>query len=171
MFRSLQSSDWEKFRALRLSALEECPKAYGIALADELQYSDQYWQELCSDAEAGQGKWYQVAESPEGELIGMIGAVDLCGSLMQHQVEIVQAYVAPLHRRQHIMERLFTTLKNDLKSVPRLEQMIVWVTLHEAQTGCEMFKKFGFVYAGKLSKTVKYGDRYYDCCWLEAALY
>src|SRR5262249_49275937 len=156
--------------ALRLSALEECPKAYGIALADELKYSDQYWQELCNDAETSQGKWYQVAESPEGELIGMIGAVDLCGSLMHHQVEIVQAYVVPTYRRQHIMERLFTALKKELKNVTRLEQMIVWVTLHETQTACETFKNFGFVYAGKLSKTVKYNDQYYDCCWLEAPL-
>lgn len=28
------------FSALRLSALGECPKAYGIAFTDELQYSD-----------------------------------------------------------------------------------------------------------------------------------
>lgn len=170
VFRSLKASDWEKFRGARLSALEECPKAYGIAVDDEIEYEDSYWQQLCRDAEAGLGKWYQVAEEPEGGLIGLIGAIEVSGSLMRHQVEIVQAYVAPLYRHQHVMEKLFASLKNELKLVPHLEQMIVWVTLHETQVACEMFKKFGFVYAGQLSKTVKYQDKYYDCCWLEAPL-
>jgi L-amino acid N-acyltransferase YncA len=168
--RSLKSTDWEKFRALRLSALKECPKAYGITVDDEVKFEDSYWQHLCNQAEAGEGKWFQVAESKEGELIGMIGAIEHDGTLMRHQVEIVQAYVSPSYRRHHVMERLFIAMQNELKKVPHLEQMIAWVTLHETQVSREMLMKFGFVYAGQLSKSVKYHEQYYDCCWLEAPL-
>ena len=155
---------------LRLSALEECPIAFGIVVEDESELEDSYWQNLCNQAEAGKGIWFQVAESKEGELIGMLGAIEHSGTLMRHQVEIVQAYVAPPYRRQHVMERLFIALQNELKKVPHLEQMIAWVTLHETQVSREMLMKFGFVYAGQLSKSVKYHNQYYDCCWLEASL-
>jgi L-amino acid N-acyltransferase YncA len=68
------------------------------------------------------------------------------------------------------MEKLFYALKAELGKVDHLEQMIVWVTLHETQVSKEMFEKFGFRLAGTLSKTVKYQGKYYDCCWLEAPL-
>lgn len=166
-FRPLLPNDWEKLKQLRLSALKENPKAYGISISDELQYDDQYWKDLCSK---NLEKHYQIATTPDGNLIGMLGAHQIFGSLMRHQVEIVQAYVLPQYRRQHIMQNLFLSLKNELKKVPHLEQMIVWVTLHETQIASDLFQKLGFTYAGKLRKTVKYQDQYYDCCWLEASL-
>lgn len=166
MIRSLTLDDWDNFRDLRLRALLENPKAYGIAVADEGVRSDEEWKAFCQD---GTDKWYVVAEY-QGKLIGMLGAVQLFGSYMNHQVEIVGAYVDPAFRQRGIMKQLFQTLKTRLQEVSHLEQMITWVTLHETQTSKHMFEKFGFKFAGVLSKTVKFGNKYYDCCWLEASL-
>lgn len=168
--RPLQSRDWENFRKLRLEALQESPKAYGISRSDEAYRTDDEWETLCHDAQNGNGKWYVVAVTQEGSFIGMLGAVEIFGEFMRHQVEVIQAYVNPEYRRLKIMEQLFFSLKEQLLKVDHLEQMIVWVTLHENQVGKEMFEKFGFAFAGFLSKTVKFEGKYYDCCWLEAPL-
>lgn len=168
--RSLRAKDWQSLKELRLRALRENPKAYGISEADEADKPDEEWQALCQAAEDRSGKYYMVAESPEGSLIGMLGAMEIFGKHMRHQVEIIQGYVDPKFRRQKIMDRLFYALKAELEKADHLEQMIAWVTLHENQVSKEMSEKWGFKLAGTLSKTVKYQGKYYDCCWLEAPL-
>ncbi len=167
--RSVTADDWERFRDLRLQALREEPKAYGIAEEDVIHTSDEEWKTLCKDAAEGAGKWYFVAEH-DGKLIAMVGATRVFGKYMRHQVEICHAYVAEGFRGQGIMTRLFTALKAHLQKVEHLEQMIAWVTLHETQTSKYLFEKLGFTLAGTLSKTVKYEGEYYDCCWLEAPI-
>ncbi|MFV0339650.1 MAG: GNAT family N-acetyltransferase [Parachlamydiaceae bacterium] len=162
--RPLTVDDWEEFRDLRLKALAEEPKAYGISAEDEAGKSEDEWKGMCDE-----GKWFFVAQH-EGKLVGMLGAVELYGSFMRHQVEICSAYVEPSYRRQGVLSRLYEGLRVELQEVPHLEQMIVWVTLHETQVNKPAFEKFGFKLAGTLSKTVKFEDEYYDCCWLEAPL-
>lgn len=170
VIRPLQVDDWKKFRELRLSALRESPKAYGISEADESSKTDDDWKTFCLDSQNGNEKWFVIAESTDGTLVGMLGAFEISGEHMRHQVEIVQAYVSPQYRKLNIMKKMFFFLKESLQQVNHLEQMIVWVTLHETQQGKEMFESFGFKLAGTLSKTVKYKDKYYDCCWLESPL-
>lgn len=170
VIRSLKGEDWEHFRHIRLRALRENPKAFGIAEADEACQKEEEWKAICQDAEDGKGKWYVVAEY-EGRFVGMLGAVEIFGAHMRHQVEIIQAYAEPNFRRQRLMAKLFGALKAELQKVKHLEQMIAWVTLHEDQVSKGMFEKLGFTLAGTLSKTVKFDGRYYDCCWLEAPLY
>ncbi len=167
--RSLNIDDWEEFRNLRLKALKEEPKAYGISAEDEAGKSDEEWKRMCLDAFHGNGKWFFVAQH-EGKLIGMLGATELFGRYMRHQVEIYSAFVESSFRRQSVLTDLYNGLKRKLEEVPHLEQMIVWVTLHENQVSRHTFEKFGFKLAGTLSKTVKYDGKYYDCCWLEAPL-
>ncbi len=167
--RSLAPNDWERFRDLRLKALNENPIAYGIAVSDEANRTDEEWKSICDSAYHGNGKWYFVAEV-EGELIGIVGAHEQYGAYMRHLVEIVGAYVAPEFRRSGVMAQLCESLKNRLLEEPHVEQLISWVTLHEHQSGKYVSEYFGFKYAGKLSRCVKYGEHYYDCCWLEASL-
>jgi RimJ/RimL family protein N-acetyltransferase len=167
--RPLNIDDWEEFRNLRLKALKEEPKAYGISAEDEAGKADEEWKSMCLDAFHGKGKWFFVAQH-EGKLIGMLGATELFGSYMRHQVEICSAFVESSFRRHGVLTELYNGLKRKLEEVPHLEQMIVWVTLHENQFGKHTFEKFGFSFAGTLSRTVKFDDKYYDCCWLEAPL-
>lgn len=142
----------------------------GLHLKMSQDRSDKEWQTMCEEAEHGKGKWFVVAVTEKGSFVGMLGALEISGKHMRHQVEIVQAYVDPAFRRKKVMEKLFQALATQLRSTGHIEQMIAWVTLHDDQVGKEMFEKLGFTYAGKLSKTVKYEDKYYDCCWLEAPL-
>lgn len=169
VIRSLSIDDWEEFRNLRLKALKEEPKAYGIDAEDEVEKSDEEWKSICFDAFHKNGKWFFVAQH-EGKLIGMLGATELFGRYMRHQVEICSAFVESSFRRQGILTDLYQGLKKKLQEVSHLEQMIVWVTLHEDQVSKHTFEKFGFKLAGTLSKTVKYDGKYYNCCWLEAPL-
>jgi L-amino acid N-acyltransferase YncA len=156
--------DFKKFRALRLKALSESPMAYGIAVSDESGRTEDEWRKICRE------KCYVIAEY-EGEFIGMLGASEFFGSYIRHQVEIISAYIDPRFRGQGVMRRIFELLKSELQKKNYLEQMIVWVTLHEGQASRFVFEKFGFKFAGVLSKAVKINDRYYDCCWLESFLY
>ena len=167
--RPLNSDDWEAFRNLRLKALREEPIAYGISVDDEAGKSDEEWKSICSDAFHGNGKWFFVAEH-EGKLIGMLGATELFGTHMRHQVEICSAFVEASFRKQGVLTEMYIGLRRRLEEVPYLEQMIVWVTLYENQKSKSLFENFGFILAGTLSRTVKFEDKYYDCCWLEAPL-
>lgn len=170
VIRPLQGKDWEQFREIRLAAVRENPKAYGLAEADEASKTDGEWEAHCRDAEHGKGTWFVVALSDKGKMVGMLGAVEIFGTYMNHQVEIIRAYVDPKFRQLGIMEKLFLSLKEQLQKAGHIEQMIVWVTLHDEQVGKEMFEKLGFKLAGTLSKTVKFEGKYHDCCWLEASL-
>ncbi len=169
VIRTLNIDDWKEFRSLRLKALKEEPKAYGISMEDELEKSVEEWKSICLDASNGKGKWFFVAQH-EGKLIGMLGATEIFGSYMRHQGEICSAFVEAPFRRQGILTELYNGLKRQLQKVSHLEQMIVWVTLHENQSSKCVFEKFGFKLAGTLSKTVKFEGEYYNCCWLEASL-
>ncbi len=169
VIRSLNADDWEEFRYLRLEALKEEPRAYGISREDETGKSDEEWKKMCLDAFHGKGKWFFIALH-EGKLIGMLGATELFGLYMRHQVEICSAYVDSSFRRHGVLTALYNGLKSKLEEVPHLEQMIVWVTLFEKQVGKHAFEKFGFKLAGTLSKTVKFDGKHYNCCWLEAPL-
>src|SRR5689334_17794965 len=90
--RPLELDDWEGFCDLRLKALAEEPKAYGISVEDEVGKSEEERKSVCGD-----GKWFFVAEH-DGRLVGMLGAEELYGSYMRHQVEIRSAYVEPSFR-------------------------------------------------------------------------
>ena len=171
IIRPIKGDDWKNFRQMRVaqSASGKFPKRTGLPGKMNPCRIDEEWKVICQDAQAGKGKWYVVAEH-EGKLIGMLGAVELFGAYMRHQVEIIQAYVMPEFRRRELMTKLFEALKTELQKIDHLEQMIVWVTLSENQVGTAMFEKFGFNLAGKLTKTVRFEGQYYDCCWLEAPL-
>lgn len=169
MIKIVGIEDWKDLRDLRLKALKDAPKAYGLAYEDEAIRSDDDWKRLCQDAVEDRGKWYFAAYHGD-KAVGILGATEMFGTHMRHQVEIVSAYVDEAFRGRGIFTKLFYALRDKLQTIPHLEQMIAWVTLHETQTGKEVFEKFGFKLAGTLSKTVKYEGKYYDCCWLESEL-
>ncbi|MES2274206.1 MAG: GNAT family protein [Chlamydiota bacterium] len=161
----LSPDRWEECRDLRLQALSECPEAFGIAVVDEEFRSAEEWKE----AYFSQGKWFVFAQV-EGKLIGMLGAEVPSGSYMQHQAEIIRAYVAPPFRKQGVMGAMFYELKSQLQRNPQLEQMIAWVT-RNPETHIEViYEKLGFKYAGVLPNAVKVDGKRYDCCWLVAPL-
>jgi ribosomal protein S18 acetylase RimI-like enzyme len=102
VIRSLSEDDWKDFRNLRLKALKEESKAYGISTEDEVEKSDDEWKSMCFDAFHRNGKWFFVALH-EGKLIGMLGATELFGRYMRHQVEICSAFVDSSFRRQGVL--------------------------------------------------------------------
>ncbi len=49
-FRSVTADDWQRFRDLRLKALRDAPKAYGVAVEDVESTPDDEWKNLCQEA-------------------------------------------------------------------------------------------------------------------------
>lgn len=89
VIRPLQGGEWKEFREIRLAAVRENPKAYGLAEADEASKTESEWEAHCRNAEQGKGTWFAVAFSDEGKMVGMLGAVEIFGTYMDHQVEII----------------------------------------------------------------------------------
>jgi L-amino acid N-acyltransferase YncA len=162
--RVLTEEDFKKFRDIRLESLKTDPLSYGVDLSDELGRTDDEWKKICRDS------LYVIAEH-NGVCIGILGASALFGAHLKHQIEVVFSYINPKFRRQGLTKKLFDFLTTELRKKTYLEQMIVWVNLHEAQTGRFVFEKLGFKFAGILSRALKIKGQYYDCCWLEKRLY
>lgn len=96
-FRSVTVDDWGCFRDLRLKALKNAPKAYGIAVEDVETTPDDEWKKLCQEVSDGSGKWYFVAER-DGKLIGMLGATEV----------LWKAYAAPGRNLSRLCGRIFS---------------------------------------------------------------
>ncbi len=97
--RTLEVSEWNEYRDIRLSSLAESPKAFGSTLALEQELSEEAWAARLTSA-ASSGKDYPLVAEQDRALVGLIWAkVDSSDDLA---VNIFQMWVAPEHRRRGI---------------------------------------------------------------------
>lgn len=45
----LDPKDWEKYKKIRLEALQENPEAFGSSYEKEIAFPDETWQERCGN--------------------------------------------------------------------------------------------------------------------------
>jgi GNAT superfamily N-acetyltransferase len=93
--RVMNSSDWRKYRELRLRALGDSPDAYGSTLAAEQDRSEAAWAERLAAAETS-GKDLPLIAEHGGQSVGLVWAkVDPADASI---VNVFQMWVAPENR-------------------------------------------------------------------------
>lgn len=68
--RAVRAAEWERFRELRLAALQDAPDAFGESYADALAIPDADWQERTARAARPESR-VLVAQTSDGRWIGV----------------------------------------------------------------------------------------------------
>lgn len=124
LIRTFESTEWQKYRAVRLQALQESPDAFGRLYVDSAKYSDELWQarleriDPASDFPLGAFTCGPApGESPRGEstpgestrgesVVGLAwGRID---SECPGRADLYQMWASPAYRGQGIGRRMLT---------------------------------------------------------------
>jgi GNAT superfamily N-acetyltransferase len=100
--RQLQASEFERWRDLRLRALQDSPHAFGSRYEDEARRPPSFWRERAAAAAAGGDRVMFVAEASDGHLAACAGAyVDTDGDPI-----VISMWVEPQGRSRGLARAL-----------------------------------------------------------------
>lgn len=134
----LAPSDWQRYKKLRLLALQEDPFAFGSSYKDVASLNDDYWINRLKEAQKAESKWSLFAER-DTQLVGM-----MTGNLHdQGIVQIHSVFVVPKVRRMGIASLLMKNLLERIKKNPLSKKAYVDVNKEQA-AAIVLYKKFNF---------------------------
>jgi ribosomal protein S18 acetylase RimI-like enzyme len=158
--RKLPADRWKDYRNLRLESLRSDPSAFGSSFEEEAALTEDEWKGRIQNA---------LFAVSDGTPIGMIVCVFNDRPKTRHVADIFGVYVRASHRGRGVGTRL---LKHAL-SLIREKKRVVKVRLAvnpEQRAAVNMYKKAGFVAAGRRKKELKIGRRFFDMLLMEKLL-
>jgi RimJ/RimL family protein N-acetyltransferase len=156
VIREANLADVERYRILRLFALQESPLAFGADFETSLNQPPGYWQERLKEDE------YSVTFIAEHEqtLIGMMGIIRRPSPKTKHSATIIGVFVHPEWRGLHIAEFLIDACTDWAKSK---EVVIVKLGVNAANTSAiRCYQRRGFTIYGTEPRGTFYEGKYYD---------
>jgi GNAT superfamily N-acetyltransferase len=131
------------FKAVRLHALEDSPRAFGSTYAEEVAFPDHEWVSRATrwNGEAGIG--YLAMEDGAG--CGIVGAfLDAQDAKLAH---LVSMWTAPTHRQRGVGQLLVNSIIDwaALRGAHRVRLMVVCVN----EAAISFYKRMGFVMTGR----------------------
>lgn len=134
----LQPSEWEKYKSLRLEALNNDSQAFGVSLHDFVNKPNSYWQDRLKQAQQGKVSWLLFAKS-ENNFVGMVGAfiVD------QNIPEIVSLYVQKSSRGKGIAKQLMDEIIKSIQYNFKYKKVRITVNINQTEA-LKLYKKLGF---------------------------
>lgn len=155
-----QTCEWHAFKELRLSALKELPEAFGVSVDEEINQSDDEWQDLLQSACMQQTCWL-ICAKVDNELIGMIYAEREAGDYFKHLIWIKKVYVKPAWRNHSVGIQMLDAITELLVRDPWAEHLVLWVTC-QMTSAIKLYQKAGFTIAGTLKKAMNINGTFYD---------
>lgn len=150
--RRLDVSDVEDYRAIRLSALERAPEAFGSVHAIEASRPMAAFAErLATSAVFG--------AYVEGRIVGMIGFKQESGPKNAHKGFIWGFYVEPDMRQRGVGTRLIASLIAAARDT--VEQLTLTV-VHQNEAAIALYKRLGFTVYGVEPRALKAAAGYSD---------
>lgn len=135
---ALPPTEWEKYKALRLRALQEEPQAYLSTYEKSRNDPDEKWKERLSNARDGKTQWLVFAKEKE-TLIGMIGAfIDERGD-----IEIIALYVVKEARGKGVGKKLMDEILVKIQESRKGRRVLVSAN-EEQEAAVTLYKQFGF---------------------------
>ena len=105
VIRRVRAEEWDRLRALRLSALADAPMAFGATLAAEQAFPDQVWQERAAAGAAGADRVTIIADAG-GRWVGSVVGLLSAEGAGERPVWIAGMWVHPDSRRRGVAQAL-----------------------------------------------------------------
>jgi ribosomal protein S18 acetylase RimI-like enzyme len=151
----LSPAEWEKYKTLRLNALQSNPIAFQDTYEKAYLHPDTFWQERL----ANQACIWLFAES-NTTIVGMMGAMP-DKEHPQKIMNIVGVFVASTHRNMGISKKLMTTLLKEIEKRESVEIVRLWVA--ETQVAArKLYENAGFKYVGKEKELIAHNGKLYE---------
>lgn len=155
---TLEPSDWEKYKAIRLESLKEEPQAYLSTYARSSTETDEKWQERLKLAQKGERQWLSFVKSGE-DIVGMAGAwTQEEGS---ETADIISVYLNKKYRGQGIGKRLMNHLIKAIKQNPQIKSLTLEVNSTQP-AAVALYNSCGFKEVGRTRRVLGDGEEYDD---------
>jgi len=154
---TIQPTDWEQYREIRLRALKEEPQAFASTYAENVDKPAQMWIDRLNEALVGQNQWLLFAQN-NNSLVGMIGAFIKEDSTVP---EVIAVYVIKEWRGQGIGKLLLDKLITTIKQNQSINKLHLEVNCNQL-AAINLYKSCGFSIIGKSKKTLGDGIEYED---------
>ena len=158
--RKLPDDRWKDYRDLRLEALKNDPSAFGSSLEEEEMLTEDEWKRRI------QNGLFAVSEET---LIGMIVYAFNRRTKTRHIAEIFGVYVSAGHRGDGFGTRMLEHALLQIRKNGRVVKVKLAVN-PEQRVAVKLYKKAGFVVAGRARKELKVGRRFFDTLYMEKLL-
>jgi len=143
--RRLGRADAAAVRAMRLTALEESPTAFGSTVMEEAQRPLEKLAELMAP-EVDDGSCF-FGVFADGAMAGIIGFVRRPGVRRQHVAELRSVYVLPEFRGRGLGRMLLETVLSHARGLDGMRQVILCVNAAN-QPARRLYQSLGFVRFG-----------------------
>lgn len=161
MIRKLIIDDWEKFKKIRLEALELEPQAFGDSYSILSKKKDNYWKKELSNKKQ---VWYGVFDNEN--LVG-IGSIKFVKTLkFDHIAHLSGIYVRKEYRGRGVGKLLFKTRIDEAFKNPYIRKIKLIVNLSQ-ENAIDLYKSFGFKVVGKMEKEFRIDSVYFDAYLME----
>jgi ribosomal protein S18 acetylase RimI-like enzyme len=131
------------FKAVRLRALKESPRAFGSTFAEEIAFPEQEWVSRAMRWNGETGIGYLAMEDGAG--CGIVGAfLDAHDTKLAH---LISMWAAPTHRRRGVGQLLVSGIIEwaAMRGAHTVRLMVVCVN----ETAISFYKRMGFVMTGR----------------------
>ena len=160
--RQFIEEDAHEYWELRLSALKECPEAFGASYEEEKDKPlNDVRKRLKESIESTDSQFILGCFNDEKKLIGMVGLFREWREKMKHKATIWGMYVLPEARSKGIGKALLLEAIIRAKSMEGLEQVHLGVVVTNKEA-IKLYKRCGFDVYGVERKALKLQGRYLD---------
>jgi GNAT superfamily N-acetyltransferase len=156
--RQLVASDAQTFRELRLLALREHPEAFIDSYETEL---DTPVEQVAKQIGASTPENFHLGAFVDGRLVGIAHFFRQEGTKLRHRAWIGGMYVTQERRGQGIGRALLERCIQHARSLPDLEDLVLWVILGNEQAKA-LYEAAGFEVFCVEPGAFKIDGRYYD---------
>lgn len=151
----LSPEDWEKYKNIRLEALQKDGLAFGPSYEEEAKKKDEEWKATLEKDDS-----YLFFAEENGEIVGMAAAYQEEGEKVHHVAYVWGVYVREAFRGKGIGKKIMETLLGELK-----ENNVVKANLNvnTIQSGAvKIYESLGFRIIGTAHKEMKIDGKFYD---------
>lgn len=152
----LTLSDWEKYKELRLEALEKDSEAFGDSYEESLKRTDDDWKTRLENP-----KNHIFAARERDNYIGMAAAYQEKGQKMSHIAYVWGVYVRDTYRGKGIGKKLMEVVISELQANKEIEKINLNVNTKQI-SAVKLYESFGFQIIGTLHKELKINGEYFD---------
>ncbi|MDD3647599.1 MAG: GNAT family N-acetyltransferase [Candidatus Dojkabacteria bacterium] len=150
----LGPDDWERYKEIRLEALEYDPQAFGSSLDREKAFDEARWRSRLQPYSLDHMQWSVFAEDKSGKLIASAGAYVPEDGI----AEIVGVYVTESARGLGLASILMQEVLSRIRRSGEIQS--VRLTVNEEQSAAVgLYRKLGFVTTGDKKETLGGQDK------------